>query len=352
MPPGRPAAAGPPGLPPPAIRRMISLSRATAITLCFRLASVSGMAAAEGGRGAMRMSTATDARGFIGLGIMGDGMARNLLQGGYKLKVWNRSASKSEALRAEFPDLVEVAQSAADVTASCKVTFSMLSTPEAAASVFEGDDGVLAGIQPGHMVVDCATLEESDMKRMHAAVEEKGGKFLEAPVSGSKVPAATGALVFLAAGSEDAWRAVQDELGLMGKASHYLGEIGAGTRMKLAVNMCMGSMLAAMSESVHLAQQTGLNGDQLVEILGQGAMACPMFALKGPKVAAAQRDHDPHFPLKHAQKDMEFALRLAKEQGVQLSVASAANHLMKAAMDQGWSDSDFSAVAEAVMEKK
>lgn len=121
--------------------------------------------------------------GFIGLGIMGEGMAARLLSEGIAgasddkpLVVWNRSENKCMALKERFPDKTIIVKSTAkEVVESCDVTYSMLSTPEASQAVFDGDDGVLAGISNGKSIVDCATLAEADMQRMNDAVVEKGG---------------------------------------------------------------------------------------------------------------------------------------------------------------------------------
>jgi 3-hydroxyisobutyrate dehydrogenase-like beta-hydroxyacid dehydrogenase len=125
------------------------------------------------------MSTGT---GFVGLGIMGEGMAARLLSEGVAgsaenpLIVWNRTKSKCEALQAKFPDkAIVIKDTAKDVVASCDITYSMLSTPEVSKIVFDGDDGVLAGVSAGKSIVDCATLAEADMQCMDEAVRAKGG---------------------------------------------------------------------------------------------------------------------------------------------------------------------------------
>jgi 3-hydroxyisobutyrate dehydrogenase-like beta-hydroxyacid dehydrogenase len=136
---------------------------------------------------------ATETIGFIGLGHMGEGMARRLLNvAGRKLVVWNRSAAKSKALEAEAKGAVTVAESPAAVVRACAVTFVMLSEPMAVKSVYEAPEGILAGVSAGKSIVDCATLAVADMERLSAQVLGKGGRFLEAPVSGSKAPAAQG----------------------------------------------------------------------------------------------------------------------------------------------------------------
>ena len=134
--------------------------------------------------------------GFIGLGHMGEGMARRLLShGGRKLIVWNRSAGKSKALETEAAGKVQVAASPADVVRGATIIFVMLSTPDAVKEVYEMEGGILSGMSAGKKLVDCATLAVADMERLSSQVLAKGGRFLEAPVSGSKVPAATGQLI-------------------------------------------------------------------------------------------------------------------------------------------------------------
>lgn len=168
--------------------------------------------------------------GFIGLGIMGLGQANNLLKVGFNLVVWNRDIAKAENLVAAHPPgRVRIASSPRDVVTSCELTYAMLSTPEASQAVFGGPEGMLAGVSTGKMIVDCATLTPARMAEMASAVAAKGGSFLEAPVSGSKKPAADGALIFLTAGSEDVLSAARPGLEAMGKATHYYGStVGVG----------------------------------------------------------------------------------------------------------------------------
>jgi len=226
-----------------------------------------------------------------------------------------------------------------------------LSTPEASKAVFDAQDGVLAGVSTGKSIVDCATLAEADMKRMDTAVTSKGGRFLEAPVSGSKVPAATGALIFLCAGSKDLFDEIKDNgLNAMGKASHFFSqEVGYGTRAKLVVNSLMGTMVAAFGEALALAENVGLDASEMIEVIGQGAIQSPVYALKGPKMIV--QDHAPNFPLKHAHKDMKLASDMAREAKVEFSVMDKAEELFAKARDDeelNVADEDFSAVFEKI----
>lgn len=304
------------------------------------------------------MSTAI---GFVGLGIMGEGMAARLLSEGVAgsdsapLVVWNRTKQKCENLKGKFPDKnIVIKDSAKEVVEQCGITYSMLSTPEVSKIVFEGDSGVLAGVAEGKSIVDCATLAESDMTRMDEAVRKKGGRFLEAPVSGSKGPALGGSLIFLCAGSEELFNEIKDNgLAAMGKASHFFkSDVGYGTRAKLVVNSLMGTMLAAFGEGLALSEGMGLDPKTMIEVIGQGAIQAPMFNLKGPKMIA--KDHAPNFPLKHAHKDMALACDMAKAANVEYSVMNTAEKLFREARedkDLNVADEDFSAVFEEIHKK-
>jgi 3-hydroxyisobutyrate dehydrogenase-like beta-hydroxyacid dehydrogenase len=292
--------------------------------------------------------------GFIGLGIMGDGMVRRLLEhGGRRVVVWNRSPEKAATLKAEHADRVTVAESPKAVLEACSLTYVMLSTPDAVKSVYEMDGGILAGVAAGKQLVDCATLAPEDMARLSAQVVERGGRFLEAPVTGSKVPARDGQLVFLTAGDEALFHTAQRDLAAMGKASLFLGEAGAATRMKLCNNLVMSTMLAAYGEGLALAQAAGLDASKLIEVLGLGVCASPVLAAKAPKMAVG--DHATNFPLKHAEKDMALALDLGAALGLELPVAAQVDTAMRTAMamegvegvEGGMGDADFSAIYEA-----
>lgn len=303
------------------------------------------------------MST-TNAVGFVGIGIMGEGMVGCLLSKEIAgttdkpLIIWNRTSQKAIDLKEKYADKnVIVKDTAKEVVEACGITYCMLSTPEASRAVFEAEDGVLAGVSSGKSIVDCATLAEADMKRMNDAVVGKGGRFLEAPVSGSKVPAATGALIFLCAGSKDLFDEIVDNgLNVMGKASHFFNtEVGFGTRAKLVVNSLMGTMVAAFGEGLALSENVGLDPLKMIEVIGQGAIQSPVYGLKGPKMVA--KDHAPNFPLKHAHKDMKLASEMAKAAGVEFTVMDKAEELFSKARedsDLNVADEDFSAVFERI----
>ncbi|CAN1781372.1 Glyoxylate/succinic semialdehyde reductase 1 [Linum perenne] len=171
-----------------------------------------------------------------------------------------------------------------------------------------------------------STVDPETSSKISEAITSKGGSFVEAPVSGSKQPAEAAQLVILAAGDKALYEEVIPALNAMGKKSFFLGQVGNGARMKLVVNMIMGSMMNAFSEGLVLAERSGLNPGDLLDVLDLGAIAAPMFKGKGPNMIKS--NHSPAFPLKHQQKDMRLALALGDENAVSMPVAAAANEVM------------------------
>lgn len=281
--------------------------------------------------------------GFLGVGIMGVGMARNLLKNGFKVIVWNRTASKCNDL---LKDGATLGKSPADVVKKCKITIAMLADPDVALSVVFEKDGVLESIGPNKAYIDMSTVDSKTSCTISKAIIEKGGRFLEAPVSGSKKPAEDGTLIILAAGDESVYEEVLPAFEVMGKKSFFLGEVGNGAKYKLVVNMIMGSMMNAFSEGLVLADKSGLSQQTLLDVLDLGAIANSMFKMKGSSMIKDK--FDPAFPLKHQQKDMRLALALGDDVSVSMPIAAASNEAFKKARSLGLGDLDFSAVYKAV----
>eukprot|EP00262_Sarcandra_glabra_P022066 TRINITY_DN9599_c1_g2_i1.p1 TRINITY_DN9599_c1_g2~~TRINITY_DN9599_c1_g2_i1.p1 ORF type:complete len:294 (+),score=74.68 TRINITY_DN9599_c1_g2_i1:248-1129(+) len=281
--------------------------------------------------------------GFLGLGIMGKAMSLNLLKNGFKVTVWNRTLSKCE----ELVELgASIGETPAAVIKKCKYTIGMLSDPSAALSVVFNKDGVLEQIGNGKCYIDMSTVDSDTSSKISEAITTKGGYFLEAPVSGSKKPAEDGQLVILAAGEKVLYEEIIPAFNVLGKKSFFLGQVGNGAKMKLVVNMIMGSMMNAFSEGLVLADQSGLSQQTLLDVLELGAISNPMFKQKGP--AMIKSNFPPAFPLKHMQKDMRLALALGDENAVSMPVAASTNEVFKKARSLGLGDHDFSAVHEAV----
>ncbi|KAE8651287.1 glyoxylate/succinic semialdehyde reductase 2, chloroplastic isoform X2 [Cucumis sativus] len=284
--------------------------------------------------------------GFLGLGIMGTPMAQNLIKSGCDVTVWNRTKSKCDPL---INLGAKYQSSPQEVAASCDVTFAMLADPNSALEVACGENGAASGMSPGKGYVDVSTVDDTTSKLISARIKDTGALFLEAPVSGSKKPAEDGQLIFLTAGDKSLYETVAPFLDIMGKSRFYLGDVGNGAAMKLVVNMIMGSMMAAFSEGLLLSEKVGLDPNDVVEVVSQGAISAPMYKLKGPAMIKSQ--YPTAFPLKHQQKDLRLALGLAESVSQSTPIAAAANELYKVAKSRGLSDQDFSAVIEALKVK-
>jgi len=282
--------------------------------------------------------------GFLGLGIMGRAMAANLLDAGLDVTVWNRTKEKCAPL---IQAGAKHGETAASVINQCDITFGMVSDPEAAQSLCFGPDGVLAGMTQGKSYIDVSTVDTSTAATISAAIHDKWGRFLEAPVSGSKQPAEQGTLVFLCSGDKTLFEDAAEALNIMGKKSFYFPKIGQGAQRKHVINMIMGTMMTAFAEGMCLAEQVGLEKSDLLEVITQGAINNPMFQLKGPLMA--RNDFSTAFPLKHMQKDMRLALLMGDSCSQPLNTSSAANTAYIKARQNGYSEEDFSAVIKCIM---
>ncbi|XP_046363125.1 putative oxidoreductase GLYR1 isoform X4 [Haliotis rufescens] len=285
--------------------------------------------------------------GFLGLGIMGQGMVMNLLRSGHEVTVWNRTASKCRefvkagALRGTSPN---------DVVQNCDITFTCVADSGAVRDIVFGNSGVLQGISRGKCYVEMSTVDEETVEDVAEAIMARGGVFLEAPVVGSRVPALEGRLVILTSGDRKLYDDCFSCFEAMGKKSFYLGnEVGTATRMKLIHNMLLGTVMAGLAEAMALAEKVGIDMEDLSEVLSLGSLSCPTINHKSQAIVNAMVNgkFDPHFPLQHQQKDLRLVLGLGDRVEQPLYVASAANEMFKKARSLGFSESDISAVVRA-----
>ena len=282
--------------------------------------------------------------GFVGMGIMGSAMSTNLVKAGFQVTIWNRSSDKCQPLAAEGACIADSPCAVAEVS---DIVFAMMATPAAVASVRDGDKGIISGLRPGKGYVDMSTVDADTSIESARLTHEAGALFLEAPVAGSRKPAEDATLTIMAAGDRDLYESSLPALEKMGKKILFLGETGNAARMKLANNLVMGGMLAALCEGMALASGSGLDTAQFLEVLDSGAVSNPMFRLKGAQIAA-NREFPAAFPLRHMQKDLRLALRLAEEIGQPLFATATVNELYKAALAEGLGDSDFAAVSRVI----
>jgi glyoxylate/succinic semialdehyde reductase len=282
--------------------------------------------------------------GFIGLGIMGSAMAVNLVKAGYDVTAWNRS---SEACNLLAGMGATIAISPRAVAERADIIIAMMANPAAVEAVRDGTDGIIAGLSKGKGFIDMSTVDAETSLASDRLTHGAGAQFMEAPVAGSRKPAEDAALIIMTAGDRKLYDRSLPVLEKMGKKILFLGDTGNATRMKLANNLVMCGMLTALCEGMALAAGTGLDTAQFLEVLDSGAVSNPMFRLKGTQIAA-NKEFPTSFPLKHMQKDLRLALRMAEEVGQPLFATATINELFKKALADGFGDLDFAAVSRVI----
>jgi 3-hydroxyisobutyrate dehydrogenase-like beta-hydroxyacid dehydrogenase len=284
--------------------------------------------------------------GFIGLGIMGSGMAANLLRAGHPLVVHNRTRSKADQLIA---DGALWADTPAEVARQSSILFTMVARPEAAMEIALGPDGFLGSLPAGSLWVDCSTVNPSFSRRMAAEAEKFGVKLIDAPVTGSKAAARAGELVFLVGGEPGDVAECQPYLDQMGKQTVHVGAQGAGASLKIVFNLTVGQSMLAFSEAISLGRSLGLSTETLHGFLIGAMPVAALISLKRPKIESGNYDAD--FPLRLMWKDLHLAALTAYEQGVPLPSGNAAKEVYAAAARAGLSDDDFSVIYSFINEE-
>ncbi|KAM6424038.1 cytokine-like nuclear factor N-PAC isoform 7-T7 [Liasis olivaceus] len=287
--------------------------------------------------------TPTDKKiGFLGLGLMGSGIVSNLIKMGHTVTVWNRTAEKCDLFIQEGARL---GRTPAEVVSTCDITFACVSDPKAAKDLVLGPSGVLQGIRPGKCYVDMSTVDADTVTELAQVIVSRGGRFLEAPVSGNQQLSNDGMLVILAAGDRGLYEDCSSCFQAMGKTSFFLGEVGNAAKMMLIVNMVQGSFMATIAEGLTLAQVTGQSQQTLLDILNQGQLASIFLDQKCQNIL--QGNFKPDFYLKYIQKDLRLAIALGDSVNHPTPMAAAANEVYKRAKALDQSDNDMSAVYRA-----
>ncbi|XP_073713250.1 cytokine-like nuclear factor N-PAC isoform X3 [Misgurnus anguillicaudatus] len=288
--------------------------------------------------------TPTDKRiGFLGLGLMGSGVVSNLLKMGHVVTVWNRTAEKCDLFIQEGARL---GRTPAEVVSMCDITFSCVSDPKAARDLVLGPSGVLQGIRPGKCYVEMSTVDPETITELAQVITSRGGRFLEAPVSGSQQLSNDGMLVIVAAGERSVYEDCSSCFQAMGKTSFFIaGEAGNAARMMLILNMVQGSFMATIAEGLTLAQATGQSQQTFLDILCQGQMASTFVDQKCQNIL--QGNFKPDYYLKHIQKDLRLAISMGDSVNHPTPMAAAANEVYKRAKALDQSDNDMSAVYRA-----
>jgi len=278
--------------------------------------------------------------GFIGLGLMGRPMAANLLKAEFEVTVWNRTAARADALVAAG---AKRAASPREAAAAADVLITIVSDPPALEAVLWGENGALAGLRRGSVLVDSSTVAPALARRVAAAAAERGAEFLDAPVTGGTWGAEKGELVFMVGGATETLARVEPVLGAMGKRWFHLGPNGAGQTVKLAMNLILALQVDALAEALALVTRAGVPGEKLVEVMQSSMARAAVLDIKAPMILKG--DYTPSFPLRLMHKDMGLALDLANQLGVPLPAAAASRETYSAVKGAAKEDLDYAAVA-------
>jgi 3-hydroxyisobutyrate dehydrogenase len=281
--------------------------------------------------------------GFIGLGIMGGGMARNLLQAGYPLWVWNRTPGRMEPL---VQAGARPAASPADLAAHCQVVITCVSDTPDVEQVILGEDGVIHGARPGALVIDMSTISPHATRVIAGRLAEAGVFMLDAPVSGGSEGAARGTLSIMVGGEAGQLERARPVLQAMGKTITHVGGQGAGQMTKLVNQVLVVGNALAMSEALLLAQAGGLELPRVLEAVAPGAAGSWMLSNRGPQIL--QRDWRPGFTIDLQQKDVRLVLGEADRLGVPVLLSSLVFNLYRTLQAEGLGSQGNHALIQAL----
>lgn len=285
--------------------------------------------------------------GFVGLGIMGSPMARNLVKAGFKVSVYNRTRTHTAA----FADLgCAVASTPKALAEMSDTVITMVSDPAAMEAVLEGPQGVFAGLPGGNTLINMSTVTRDYTAALAKKCFVAGLNFLDCPVSGSKGAAENAQLVILAGGRKEVVEKFDPVLLAMGRTVVYAGEAPAGTALKLCINLVVAQMSSALAEAAALAEAQQLAPRLLFDtIAANPALDCPYFRMKKDNIL--KKEFPPAFPLKHMLKDARFMLAEAEKAKLKLPVTAAVTALLERSYNTGLGDQDLTAMLKTLLDK-
>ena len=277
--------------------------------------------------------------GFIGLGIMGKPMARNLLKAGYSLVVYDVASGPVAELTAAG---AEAGESSSDTARRVEMVITMLPDGPDVEKAVLGPGGVLEGARPGSMVVDMSSISPTVSQKVAAACSEKGVEFLDAPVSGGEPKAVDGTLAIMVGGKSEVFEKALPVLQKMGSSVTLTGPAGAGNVTKLANQIMVACNIAAMGEALVLATRAGLDPEVVFNAVKGGLAGSTVLNAKAPMAIA--RNFKPGFRIRLHQKDLRNALLAAESMKVSLPITSLVQQMLMALMNEGKGDLDHSAI--------
>ena len=280
--------------------------------------------------------------GFIGVGVMGNGMVKNLLRHGYEVSAYTRTRAKAlEALDAG----AEWRESVADCVRDADAVITMVGFPPDVEEVYFGEKGVLANARPGTLVIDMTTTSPRLAQRIYTEAADRGLSALDAPVSGGDTGARAGTLAIMVGGDREAFDRAVPIFEAMGKSIRYMGAAGSGQHTKMANQIAIAGTLAGVCEAIAYARAAGLDVDEVISTISGGAASSWQLANNGPK--SAHGDFAPGFFIKHFIKDMTLADGEARARDLPMPVLEKVLAMFRALEAQGYGDEGTQALIRA-----
>jgi 3-hydroxyisobutyrate dehydrogenase-like beta-hydroxyacid dehydrogenase len=284
---------------------------------------------------------------FLGLGIMGEPMAANLVRAGFEVTVWNRTATRADTFGARYG--AHPAPSPAAAAEGADVTITMVPDGPEVEEVLFGDRGAAEGMRRGSLAIDMSTIAPRDSVKIGKRLARDGIGFLDAPVTGSRPRAEDGTLTIMAGGSEADFERGRAILDAMGKLVVHVGPQGHGSVVKLLNNTTAAVNALAVAEALVAARKAGVDPDKLREVMAAGSGGSAMLDLKaGPML---EHDFEPLFKLAHMLKDVRHCMTEAERLGARMKLGAAAEADYSRADRKGLGEQDFAAVVEVVEEE-
>jgi len=283
--------------------------------------------------------------GFIGLGIMGEMMAKRLLNNGYNLVVYNRTREKISKLGTFGVTPVE---SPGEVAKNCDIFISMLADSKAVEDIVYSENGTLSALKPGSIHIDMSTISPSVTKKLYAEYKNRNANFIHAPVLGSKTQAENGTLLIFIGGDKEAFEKSEEIFKILGKKFWHFDSVEKATTLKLVMNSMIATMMIALSQAFALAEKSGLSKETVLEVLEESALNSAMYQNKGK--AIIDGNYTPNFYVKHILKDINLILEAGQDMKVPLPVVSAIRELYISAISKGYENEDYCAVYKVMAE--
>ncbi len=282
--------------------------------------------------------------GFVGLGNMGQGMVDNLLQKGADLTVFTRTQSKIEAMIDRGAD---GSTSVASLTRKVDVVLVCLPDVKTSRDLLLADDGVMANVKPGQVVVDHSTVDIATSRACSEAAAANGAYFLDAPISGGPGGASAGTLTIMVGGDEEAYETAHEYFAMMGANVQLMGPSGAGTAMKLINQLLVGVNTVAAAEAFALANAAGVDIQIAADLLAVSWGGSTMVERSAP-ITAARDFADSAAPVRNLDKDMGIIKQFAAEEGLALDLALKSQQMFARMMEQGKNEHDIAGVLEII----